>query len=171
MSCRVRLNSISNKKFSQLMKKKKLDSDDFLSQKEIFDFGDFDDVLKVNAKKIDHEKGEELFDEYSLVLIEKEELLKIIAIFHEKILALKNNALNDFMKIKNGKANEYEIEKMARSFISDRNEWEPKNGYFPYAIKGESLVESFRYEYCIFELVYIYKIFDFNKNKLFLVQW
>ena len=41
----------------------------------------------------------------------------------------------------------------------------------PYDLEGDSLVTSWKYEYAVFELVRIYKTFDWKKNVMIYYGW
>jgi hypothetical protein len=160
--------------YLNLQELKKVDAEVLMNQKELFDFGDFDKILKLKRKKSfleNKKKNNALFSEYSVIQVDKSALLEIISIFHEQVLSIKEKELKDLTKIIDGKASTYESDKLKRSFTHSRNEWTATNGYLPYSIKGDELVSSWVFEYAIFELVYIFKTFDFNENVLYLIQW
>lgn len=51
--------------------------------------------------------------------------------------------------------------------IKDYNyEWRDKR-FLPYNLEGDSLSSSWKYEYAIFELVYIYKTFNWKKDLIY----
>lgn len=98
-------------------------------------------------------------------ILSKDGLKQIIAEYHEKVAS-----------------NYREISEKGewRQFIESRNrEWNKKSSYgmLPYKLdedpqRGDgNLINSWQYEYGIFELVSIYRTFDWEKNYLIYSAW
>ena len=88
--------------------------------------------------------------------------------FHQKVL---DGYKKDLTRL-NSKDG-YDKEMLTRNLQSKVDEWKQDSGYCIYNLdqnldlaKESSLVNSWKYEYAIFELVLKYKTFDWRNNQL-----
>lgn len=72
------------------------------------------------------------------------------------------------IKLSEGKLSEYDKSRLLRNIGSKRDEWSNKYGLTPYKLTGPHLVNSCKFEYAIFELVNLYRTFNFKTNYLIL---
>ena len=122
------------------------------------------------------ELQDEMTDEDELYLVDKEFLTAVIDRYSEKIKAYYEKLLDPiltdekFSKLKDPK--EYDpnhVYEMARHIQSMAFEWGVSafNKKLPYDLtKGDAVTTSWKYEYAQFELVRIYKTFDWENNKM-----
>lgn len=142
--------------------------------KELFELGsDFNISKKLEAKLtpfFSEESQENICNDcFTLFILDKEGLKQIIDDIHEEIH-------NHFLKLQKniellikGEISYYEADKLKRLIKSKTDEWgdKKKYNYCPYNLDlSQDLINSCKYEYAIFELVLIYRIFDFEKNEL-----
>lgn len=159
--------------------------------KELYEFGkytDFEPPKKSMKKFFKNKELMEKYDEHDFYVVTKEFLAYIIETYTRKIQKHYSKMLNPFSK--DGKASEFlntvktdygvpdNRYKFDFSKITDEQqtalfeiiehmkgfnmEW---NSMLPYDLeKGESVSTSWKYEYGVFELVRIYKSFDWKRN-------
>ena len=125
---------------------------------------------------LNKELQDEMTDEDELYLVDKDFLTAVIDRYSEKIKAYYEKLLDPiltdekFPKLKY--PNEYDtthVYEMAIHIQSMAFEWgvSPFNKKLPYDLtKGDAVTTSWKYEYAQFELVRIYKTFDWENNKM-----
>lgn len=153
---------------------------------------DEDDVLDYDEFAItEYEFGSNFWDEAEKIIADCEATWCISDLFHEDkasaphvvkehtlktiINVIKENII-DYYKglLKGDDATRYA---MMRTHVEDTiKEWEPEfrpdiMSPINFNQKDEKLTNSWRYEYNIWELVRLYKSFDFEKNVLLFVGW
>ena len=134
---------------------------------ELFDLGsNFDDASVVIANGEPLFKTEELqehFEHFKPVIVRKEELLYIIERYKQKIVDLYKDLLEDpDQKVQYGKMLQHTKHRFA--------EWNTLRVINTYE-NEESLCNSWIYEYVIFDLVRIYKSFDWKNKRMIFMGW
>lgn len=149
--------------------------------KELHEFGKYVDfnLPKKSVKTFFKKKDVEAFfnDENELKVVTPEFLEYVINSYSKKINTYYKELLKDFLtddkypRLKDPKdapaTSVYEVLKHVESMAF---EWgcSPFSNSFPYNLKnGEAITTSWKYEYNIFELVRIYKNFDWKRNVMF----
>lgn len=185
MSFRYYLGKVPKKKRDELKAKsvaqlEKYVEDDcvrpYMIAKKVYELGsDFNEkelrkfYLPFFTNKATHKElstGEEQF-----IILTKEGFLKLIDMYHEKIAEFCKNQEESVKKLIEGKLDPYESAKLQDSMRFKTIEWTDKKkmDYLPYNLTDKDcLVNSWKYEYAIFELVNIYKKFNFEKDYLIL---
>ena len=153
---------------------------------------DEDDVLDYDEFAItEYEFGSNFWDEAEKIIADCEATWCLSPLFHEDkgsaphvvkehtlktiIDVIKEDIVNYYKNLLKGDdATRYA---MMRTHVEDTiKEWEPEfrsdiMSPINFNQKDEKLTNSWRYEYSIWELVRIYKSFDFEKNVLLFVGW
>lgn len=137
-------------------------SDFLFKLKTVFEFGaysDFDSgILKISNNFFRRKETIEKLDEYYFKEIDENCFIKIIDLVRESIA-------DYFSKLSN------DVQKSKKHIESKKRKWNDKI-LVPYNIgKNKSLIDDDSYEYNIFELVKIYKEFDFDKNILLFIGY
>jgi tRNA G10 N-methylase Trm11 len=179
MAYRTYIGYITNNKYRIINKIET--SDDlkkFLNLEEIYDF--FDEITTIDEisdealhlKKesqnffLNKELNNEINEGYDLFIINKEKLLKLIEIYEKLIKDFYKNKFEEIMEIKNKEEDiEYAFEKAMYIIKQNILQWErtpldkSENNY--------NMCKSlYTIEYNIFDLLNLYKNFDFDNNQL-----
>ena len=104
-------------------------------------------------------------------ILTQEGFAKLIDMYHDLVAKHCQETEKKVAKLISGNLDAWETQKLQNELESKTKEWTDKSkmNYRPYNLKDpETLVGSWKYEYAIFQLVYMYKTFDFKKNVLFL---
>jgi hypothetical protein len=103
-------------------------------------------------------------------IVSKKGLLSIIDKYHEST----NNYYQELMRLFNDKDDKFE-RRISNHLLSKTNEWGKPYGRRPYYLDQENtdgfISGSWDIEYAIFNLVYIYRTFDFEKDLLIYSGW
>lgn len=162
---------------TQLMKMLKEDCvRPYMIAKEVYGLGSELDVRKLrdNTKKFytnskTHNSLSTGEDEFCILT--KEGFLDLINLYHAEIHEFLKKQEVRVEKLDKGELDPYETEQLKMAMKFKTQEWADKDKmqYTPYDLtEKETLISSWKYEYAIFELVRIYKDFDFEKNYLIL---
>lgn len=134
---------------------------------ELFDLGsNFDDAFVIIANGTPLFATEELqehFEHFDPVIIGKEEMLYIIKQYKQKII----DFYEDLLKEPNQKG---QYGKMRRHIENQVMEWKTLHVVNTHE-NTESLCQSWLYEYAIFDLVRIYKTFDWENKRMIFMGW
>lgn len=139
---------------------------------EIFNFGKDDilSVIKENALPLfENDTLNLLYEDYKLYTCNKDAFLSVIKYYESKIIDIYTDLLSEkSRKETDTRSKEERWEEHIRSRFNEwTNEW-----YRPYQLEsGETVVRSSQYEYLIFELVRLYKTFDWDKDELLFLGW
>ena len=187
-SCRDMTPEQFKKYIMENVKEAEMDDDDrmpcvfdMFGQKEIFDFGsDFDEYEEtMNATERFFTKDElnDWYEEYCIRLCNKETICVIIEGFRKKIE-------NYFRKIAEGPEHkkkgyfEQKIDEWSKFTDNVDNRYTPEQAehinrtYYPYNLNDDNrIVNSWLYEYEVFELVFILKTFDWDNYSLLFYGW
>ena len=119
-------------------------------------------------------------------IMKKEDLKVLIEVYHKKVAdmytiylkIISDEPLIDKEKEDNyiygteEKEKERAKNKLTSFFYGKKNEWEGKYGCNPYSLDpGKDLVQSWYYEYAIFQLVQIYRTFDWDNDYMIYSGW
>lgn len=134
--------------------------------KEIYGFGKYYDMPEsLKTPFFSDKKMQEMFDGDSDFWVVTKDFL-------EKVIEQERKATEEFYT---KSATEYTEEQLRHHFISTAKEWGADGSFVdsPYELdlQKPELVTSWRREYQIFDLVRIYKTFDFEKNHLIYYGW
>lgn len=152
-----------------------------LKQEEIFDLGDCDfekEVEKTSIPAFTKTCVQEALEHYNIRLCNKETFLVIIDEMRKLVVKnmqrLRDNPELVYLHFED-KLKEWKLfeEVIDCSSVSDKRKAELNKHHYPYDIDidSEQLVRSLRYEYAIFELVRLYKSFDWEKYNLVFYGW
>lgn len=163
------LNKIKNLSYSGL--KKSLTDEEFLHPAQIFPNKVFELGEAINTDKLSEfmtplfkESTQEHFEDDLLMALSKEGLEKAIALFHSFIVENKERQLSRAKNIIKKDGDEYEKRQFLQQIELDCKNW--KN-YKPYSLnKDRALVDSLNAEYLIFELVLVYRNFNWDEDVL-----
>lgn len=134
------------------------------------------------GKYISYEDGREPFFSFDIYeeegtefdIFSKEGLKRIIESYHDNTLKHYQELLENLDIIKN-QSNEYSFIKLKDYFTSKLNEWGNKYGLKPYRLDEDSsdgfMTGSWKIEYAIFNLTYIYRTFDWENDYLIYSGW
>jgi len=152
----------------ELYKYKNVDKDDYLGvfdlkEKELYEFGKYCDFARDFFKPVfsNKELQEDYNEEQDCYLVEKDFLKHVIEHYTKQTqdfyLELVKNSNNNVNSI-----SQQNLEKLFAHIRSMSSEW---NYLTPFKLdEGESITTSWKYEYAIFELVRLYKHFDWENN-------
>ena len=116
-------------------------------------------------------------EENQLYILGKTGLEKIIENQREKIYLYYSEWIKIFNTYKENKNNLYLEQKIEKYFLDKETQWKGemygKVKFTPYNLnlKDKELVSSWKYEYTIFDLVKLYKTFDYKNNVLVMMAW
>lgn len=178
MGYRNYIGSISKREYNKIKKLPKEEfyklrgvdpEDDYIGPynivKDIYEFGKYCDFpLKGLTKKFFTDKAfhDDMNNDGELVLVDKRFMEMVIKHYHEKIKAYYADMLDG---IDMDDKTTWTPEKFTKLFQHVRSmsiEWRQLT---PYDLEnGDSVTTSWKYEYELFELVRIYKSFDWKKN-------
>lgn len=140
--------------------------------KEIYEFGKYVDwAFKMQEKNESIFGSEELkqrYVDYQPVLCSQEDFVFAINTYKQNIIDYYKGLLEE------DKATKIPIEQKCKYHIESKlSEWENGFGICPIDtdLKRETINRSWLYEYAIFELVRVYKTFDWENNTLVLLGW
>lgn len=156
---------------------------DFFKQEQIFEFGKlyFEDtaerIYETGRPLFDNKDIQEYFADYQPYIVTKEALKIAIEIYEQKIINYykglfeKDEKLCEpFFRIPFDKIDKSIQEKCVEHCRNQLSEW--LRGFaINKSEKDEKLTNSWQYEYEIFELLRLYKTFDFNKYDLLFYGW
>lgn len=152
-----------------------------VKQTEIFDFGDcpfVKAILSASTPLFQQKETDEYFTENCLRLCTKDTFLVGIDALRELIKQnyekLRDSDSKEYLFFENKvKAWSKVSEFLDISQFSNDKQDSINRLHFPYniAIDDEQIVSSWEYEYAIFELVRLYKSFDWDNNYLIFLGW
>lgn len=128
------------------------------------------------GKYVDYSEDMENFydfdgEENDFKIVTKEKLKEIIESYHKNI---KNNFNKLFNIISNEECKDKIIDVVSH-LGRKKTEWDNEFGVFPYYLDQENtdgfIASSWLYEYAIFNLVYIYRTFDWENDYLIYSGW
>ena len=139
--------------------------------KEIYDFGKYVDwafaMQEKNKSIFDSDELKEGYIDYQPVMCSQDDFLFVINEYKKKIVDwYKGLLLED--------KNERTVEQRCVNHVREQlREWDNGFGFCPIDtdLKRERINSSWLYEYGIFELVRVYKTFDWQNNTLVLLGW
>ena len=136
--------------------------------KEIYDFGKYVDwAFKIQSKNesiFDSDELKEEYSDYFPVLCSQDDFLFVINEYIQKIVNYYKELLSDDSPIPMEQRHKQHIEYQL-------DEWENCFGFCPIDtnLSSEKINRSWLYEYAIFELVRVYKTFDWENDTLVLM--
>lgn len=161
-------------KYPELLKKygKGFEEDKYVTNhhlfEEIHEFGKYYDpaveiIEKAKCFFLDLETHQKFNSEYDTWLVDKEVFLIVIEYCRKRVIDYYERLLKDDI------SKEY----LQNEIKGNLREWKNQYGVLPYNLnlEQENIVDSWRYEYVVFELVRLYKTFDFEKNYLIFYAW
>ena len=150
-------------------------------QDEIFDMGDCpyaEDIINVSTNLFTNNDTNEYFTESDLQLCDKNAFL--MAIEGMRLLVKANfdrmltnpNLVQAYLKEKQDEWSNF-TDIMNCNDIPEERKNKLNNTYRPYNLKEDNseIVSSWRYEYAIFEMVRLFKTFDWENNYLLFYGW
>lgn len=143
---------------------------------EIYDLGKYSEIgFKLQSEKPSIFSSEELkekYFDYGAVLLQKEDFKEIIEWHKQKIIVYFNTLLNPPMSSLHPELTDDERHLMFLKLkVEEKIEaWSGKYGFTPVNLdeNTSSITDDWSYEYTIFELVRLYKNFDWEKDSLVL---
>lgn len=149
--------------------------------KELYELGKYSEIgFKLESERPSLFKSEELKERYSddgFALLTKDDFKAIIEAYRQKIIEWFRNLLNpDKSSITSNKLSKEERKRLEWEYeIRDKiDSWGGKYfGISPIDLdeSRERITGDWSYEYAIFELVRVYKAFDWENDELVLVGW
>ena len=140
--------------------------------KEIYEFGKYVDwafkMQEKNENIFDSEELKEKYVDFQPVLCSQDDFLFVINTYKQNIINFYKGLLEE------DEQNKIPIEQKHKNHIKNQlNEWENNFGICPIDtnLERETINRSWLYEYAIFELVRVYKAFDWKNNALVLLGW
>ena len=149
--------------------------------KELYELGKYSEIgFKLESERSSVFTSNELKDiyaDYGFVLLTKDDFKSIIAFYQQKIVDWFQSLLNPEDSIK------FSEDFTKEQYLFDRLKFEVQNkidiwsgkycGVTPIDLDDEveQINNSWLYEYAIFELVRLYKIFDWENDDLVLMGW
>lgn len=148
---------------------------------ELYELGKYSEIaFKLESERPSLFTSEELkkrYSDYGFALLTKDDFKSVIEFYRQKIIAWLQSFLNpDESWIVSNKLSKEERKHLEWEYeIKDRlDSWSGKYfGTLPIDLdeSRERITGDWSYEYAIFELVRLYKIFDWENNELVLVGW
>lgn len=149
--------------------------------KELYDLGKYSEIgFKLESERPSVFTSDELKEEYSdygFALLTKDDFKSIIEFYRQRIIAWFESLLEikDSSKFTAEYTKEqYQLEMLKGTIQNKIDIWSGKYcGITPIDLEpeNEQINNSWLYEYAIFELVRLYKIFDWENDELVLVGW
>lgn len=149
--------------------------------KELYELGKYSEIaFKLESERPSLFTSEELkkrYSDYGFALLTKDDFKSVIEFYRQKIIAWLQSLLNpDESQIASNKLSKEERKHLEWEYeIKDRlDSWSGKYfGTLPIDLdeSRERITGDWSYEYAIFELVRLYKIFDWENDDLVLVGW
>lgn len=143
--------------------------------KEIYEFGKYVDWafdMQIRNESIFVTKElKERYNDYAPVICTQDDFLFVITCYKQKII---NYYKSLFELDEIDKAHKITVEEKCKRHVkSQLNEWENPFGICPIDtnLSKPFINSSWLYEYGIFELVRVYKTFDWENNSLVLLGW
>ena len=138
--------------------------------KEIYEFGKYVDwafkMQERNESIFSSDELKERYSDYDPVLCSQDDFLAVINIYRDKIASYLQECLTDEEKITS--------EQQCKKDVKDRlYYWKNSFNHFPINtdLSNPKICNSWLYEYAIFELVRVYKTFDWQNDCLVLLGW
>lgn len=159
-------------KFKELVEHYSEDNDeDYLYIGDIVDrfyeLGDFNtDMVKNETSQffLNKQTHNKMFD-YSVGILSKKGLEIIIDYYSNLVASFYKEEYESLHNVLIKNKEDSNVFKLLRSLESKKEIW--KDDIKPYNLKDQdTLTDSWKYEYAIFQLVYIHKTFNFKKNLL-----
>ena len=149
------------------------DEDDYFPPyyigKELYDFGkyaDFADDMQIkNSSIFTSDDLKNRYEYYSPVICSQEDFLKAIESYRNNIVNYFKGLLESDVKSQ---------EERCKYAVKDKIErWSNEFGVCPLNLdlSNSRITDSWLYEYAVFELVRLYKTFDWENNNLVLMGW
>ncbi len=149
--------------------------------KEIYELGKYSEIgFKLESERPSLFTSEELkkrYSDYGFALLTKDDFKAVIEVYRQKIVEWLKSLLDpEDDPIIPSKLSKEERKRLAIELsIEDKlDSWSGKYfGISPIDLdeSRERITDSWSYEYAIFELVRVYKVFDWENNELVLVGW
>ena len=149
--------------------------------KELYELGKYSEIgFKLESERPPLFTSEELKERYSddgFALLTKDDFKSVIEAYRQKIIAWLESLLNpkDYLIIPSKLSREERKHLTIEHEIQDKiDSWSGKYfGISPIDLDDsrERITGDWSYEYAIFELVRLYKIFDWENDDLILVGW
>ena len=167
----------TNEEFCEWAKNKDYDRDDewvsvYHIGKELYELGKYVDwafdMQENNESIFGNKELEEMYTDYRPVICTKEDFLVAINKYKENVVKYYKGLLEE------DKYSKLPIEERWKNHIEGQlHEWENMFGICPINtdLSQERINDSWLYEYAIFELVRVYKTFDWQNNTLVLLGW
>lgn len=114
----------------------------------------------------------QMYADYGFALLTKDDFKAIIDSYRQNIVNWFDELLHPEEPEEGEEAEETQSEKWKKAIQSKLDAWSGKNfGLFPFDLdeNKEAITTSWCYEYAIFELVRLYKVFDWENNDLVLI--
>lgn len=111
----------------------------------------------------------ERYSDYGFALLTKDDFKAVIEFYRQKIISW----FKSLLEIKDS-SEQYQFEILKGEAQDKLDRWSGKYfGISPINLdeSRELITDSWSYEYAIFELVRVYKVFDWENNELVLVGW
>ncbi len=138
--------------------------------KELYCFGKYVDwaftMQGKNESIFSTEELQEHYEDYRPVICSQEDFFSVIDIYRKKIASYLESLLSD--------EKDMPSEQKCKRDIEERFDlWENCMGYYTVDtdLKKSYITSSWLYEYSIFELVRLYKTFDWDNDALVLIGW
>lgn len=140
--------------------------------KEVYAFGKYVDwafkMQETNESIFASDELKERYEDETPVICTQDDFLSVINIYRQKIIDYYKGLLEEDKESKRSIEERHKIH-----IIKQLNEWNNNFGFCPVNtdLTRECINDSWLYEYAIFELVRVYKTFDFENNALVLLGW
>lgn len=148
---------------------------------ELYELGKHSEIgFKLESERPSLFTSEELKERYSddgFALMTKDDFKAVIEFYRQKIIAWLESLLNTDERIcfsEELTKEQYQFEELKREVQGKIDSWSGKYfGILPIDLdeSRERITGDWSYEYAIFELVRVYKAFDWENNDLVLVGW
>lgn len=111
------------------------------------------------------------YADYGFALLTKDDFKAVIESYRQKVANWFDSLLHPAEPEEEEEAEENQFEKWKKAIQNKLDAWSGKFGFFPFDVdeNKEKITTSWRYEYAIFELVRVYKAFDWENDDLVLV--
>ena len=153
---------------------------DAFGQEEIYDMGDCPyamDIINVSEKLFTNPETDKWFEESNLYICTKEAFLAAIEgmrkLNQKYYQSLIDHPATVALFLEEKKREWSEFTEVMELDIPEEKKKKLNETYFPYSLDTSvpDIVTSWRYEYAIFEMVRIYKAFDWDKHALLFYGW
>lgn len=139
---------------------------------ELYNFGKYVDwaskIQITNESLFDSKELKDFYEDYDPVILSEDDFRQVIDDYKNKIVAY-YESLSTVTDL-----DSRTVEQKQKAHIeSQLNEWKNKFGLLPINMDPttDKICDSWLYEYAIFELVRIYKTFDWENDVLILLGW